>query len=1134
MFTSRKGTAWAGVGLLLSLTISSPVWADDVELLLSTPGLSGAAKPNLLFILDSSGSMTGEVATQNPYDASVVYPTVGDCEPDMYYWKFGSSSTVPQCDDDEYKFEKALFDCQQGIVQIAASGKFVDTMAMYRQGGKWRWRNMDEEQTNRRVECEEDSDANNHGHISDSTTTKPWARSGSRSSYSSSRLYTSDPGRKINWGNMGGIKTVYDPNYINWYHGSTTGNLRKTDILKAVTKNVIGSMNDVNLGLMRFDGNDGGPVMFGLKDLDTNRAAADAAVNSLPAAGNTPLSETLYEAARYLTGMTRYYSDYDKTDKDALTAANTSAPYKQPVEYSCSKNFVILLTDGLPTADRGTYTRITNLPGYGTVTGRTGCAGTDVNGQCLDDVAEYLANADLNTSVDGTQSATTYTIGFALPEDDADEAGVYLTEVANAGGGEYFIANDVASLTEALTEITSDIFKRDISFTAPAVAVNAFNRTQHLNDLYVSVFRAKDEVHWPGNMKKYLIKGVGIEDALENNAIDPDTGFFADTAKNFWNQATSPDGADVYAGGTANILPPPATRKVYTNNGSTSLTDPTNWLATANIANFDIADFGLTGATGEPSLVDIINWARGMDVKDSDIDGDVTDQRNAMGDTLHAQPAAVVYGDADGSFDVVIFTATNNGYMHAINADTGQEKWAFVPRELLENLGALYENDTVNYKNYGLDGDVVPVVYDSDKDGVIESIDGDFVYLVFGMRRGGDNYYMVEVTDPDSPKLRWVRTFPELGQSWSPPVVAKIDIDSSTQQSPQKAVVVIGGGYDTVHDSPDHPDEDDGEGAGIMMLDLKTGDRIWRAGSDVSADLTLGKMTRSIPARIRVIDLNGDGLADRMYAADLGGQIWRFDIKNGETPDKIAAGGVIARLGAEGLSTPTDADTRRFYTTPDVSIFTDKAQNRRYIAISIGSGYRAHPLDNDVTDRFYSIRDPDLFSPLTQTQYNGYSIIEDDDLTEISGSYGTAIPLTSDGWKFTLPPNEKVLSDSQTFDNAVYFVTMEPTVDSDDPCQAGLSVNRLYRLGIVNGDPVVDYGTTVPTDPDDIDAMRVTKLEQGGIAPKPQFFFPSPVDPNCSGDDCSPPPVACVGVECFDPGFPNFPVRTLWTQDGIE
>ncbi len=1127
MFTSRKRTAWAGVGLLLSLTISSPAWADDVELLLSTPGLSGAARPNLLFILDSSGSMTGEVPTQNPYDATEIYE--GDCDADMYYWKYGSSSSVPDCGNN-YKFEKDMFDCQQGIVQMATAGKFVDTLAMYRTGGKWKWRDLDRWQDDRRVECEEDS--GEHGHISDNSLTERYAKSGSRSGYNLGNLYTSSSGSKINWSNMGGVKTIYDPNYLNWYHGPSGANLRKTDIVKAVTKNVLGSMNDVNVGFMRFDGNDGGPVMFGLKDLDTHRTEANDIVDNLPASGNTPLSETLYEAARYLSGMTRDYSDLDKTDLDALLAPSTTQ-YRQPVEYSCSKNFVVLLTDGLPTADVDIYDKITNLPGYGTVTGRTGCAGPNVNGQCLDDVAEYLAKADLNTAVDGTQSATTYTIGFGLPDDDKDVAAVYLTEVANAGGGTYFPANDVGSLTEALTEITSDIFKRDISFTAPAVAVNAFNRTQHLNDLYVSVFRAKDETHWPGNMKKYVIKGTGIEDALENNAIDPDTGYFADTAKNFWQQGATPDGADVYKGGTANILPLPDNRKLYTNNGSSDLTLPTNWVSNANILNFTEADFGLIGAAGEPTLDKLIDWARGMDVKDADFDGDVTDRRNAMGDTLHAQPAAVVYGETDGTYDVVIYTATNNGYLHAVDADTGVEKWAFVPHELLDSMNALYANETVSYKNYGLDGDVVPVVYDANHDGVIDTAT-DFVYLVFGMRRGGSNYYMVEVSDPDKPKLRWVRTFPEMGQSWSPPVVAKIDIDSNIHQSPQNAVVVVGGGYDTVHDAPDHPADPDGEGAGVMILDLETGDRIWRAGIDNGADLKLDKMTRSIPARVRVIDLNGDGLADRMYASDLGGQIWRFDIKNGEKPDKLVAGGVIARLGAEGISNPTDAETRRFYTTPDVSIFTDKAQNQRYLAISIGSGYRAHPLDNDAADRFYSVRDPHLFNRLTQTEYNSYSIIEDDDLTEVSGSYGTEITLSSKGWKFTLPANEKVLSDSQTFDNVVYFVTMEPTVDSLDPCQAGLSVNRLYRLDIVNGDPIVDYGENVPTDPDEIDAARLTALQQGGIAPKPQFFFPSPTDPNCTGDECSPPPVACVGVECFDPGFANFPVRTLWTQDGIE
>ena len=87
------------------------------------------------------------------------------------------------------------------------------------------------------------------------------------------------------------------------------------------------------------------------------------------------------------------------------------------------------------------------------------------------------------------------------------------------------------------------------------------------------------------------------------------------------------------------------------------------------------------------------------------------------------------------------------------------------------------------------------------------------------------------------------------------------------------------------------------------MLDLETGEVVWSAGVD-GDNLKLAKMKRSIPSQIRVIDLNGDGLADRMYAADLGGQIWRFDIINGENPDKLVHGGVIASLGADALNYP--------------------------------------------------------------------------------------------------------------------------------------------------------------------------------------------------------------------------------------
>jgi len=272
-----------------------------------------------------------------------------------------------------------------------------------------------------------------------------------------------------------------------------------------------------------------------------------------------------------------------------------------------------------------------------------------------------------------------------------------------------------------------------------------------------------------------------------------------------------------------------------------------------------------------------------------------------------------------------------------------------------------------------------------------------------------------------------------------------------------------------------------------------------------------------------------------MYASDMGGQILRFDIFNGKSPggtgtDALVTGGVVAQLGAEGLGSPTVAETRRFYAAPDVSIFNDNVQNRRFIAISLGSGYRAHPLDDSNTDRFYSIRDENVFTPLTQAEYDSFTPITDSELVEISGQVGTLIGQNQRGWKFTLPADQKVFSNSVTFNNEIFFVAFSPDATGAAVCSAGVGRNFLYRVAVANGDPITNLDTIVPGEEDN---ERVEELAQGGIAPSPAFLFPSP-ETGCTGEECSPPPIGCIGVECFDPGFQNFPVRTLWTQDGVE
>jgi len=93
-----------------------------------------------------------------------------------------------------------------------------------------------------------------------------------------------------------------------------------------------------------------------------------------------------------------------------------------------------------------------------------------------------------------------------------------------------------------------------------------------------------------------------------------------------------------------------------------------------------------------------------------------------------------------------------------IDGANGRELWAFIPKEHLSTQSKLYFDPSAGFKHYGVDGDIVPVIADRNKNGIIESADGDFVYIIFGMRRGGDSYYALDVTNKNSPVVKWTQT----------------------------------------------------------------------------------------------------------------------------------------------------------------------------------------------------------------------------------------------------------------------------------------------------------------------------------------------------------------------------------------
>ena len=1119
-------------GMLLAVTCGTPALADDTELLLINPDKAQQV-PNVLLIIDSSGSMGDPEQTREVYDYTTAYTgSATPCDPNYYYWT-EYKNVIPSCSSTSRRVLKSSWVCESGMTQMNGIGSYRTRMAQYREGGSgffsWlfgffsatQWQEIEPYNETDLVECWTDSGLHGDGSYGNKLYAQ---RGGNRDPF------TDDEDEEVNWYSWPTSQsvTMFDGNYLNYLENPIIVTDSRINIVQNTATAILNSIEGINVGIMRFNNTQGGPVLLGLSDLDTKRDNIIATIGAIPSGGFTPVSETVYESALYWRGMPAYYGELiseHPTDPNALASTGPEI-YDGPESVSCAKNYNVVLTDGKPTEDRDPETLVDTLPNWAATLGYSGCTGAGVDGACLDDVSAYLFNEDIDPTLPGKQTVTTHTIGFSIDLP-------ILQEAAQRGGGSYFRADDVQSLTQALLEIVNDIQDRNLSFAAPAVAVNAFNRTQNLNDLYLTQFQASEKIRWPGNLKKYRISGGQIVDANDQPAVDPLTGSFFDSAKSFWS--TAADGNNVGDGGAVENLPAPDDRRLFTNNGNASdLTAPGNAISMANINAFNLEDFGLTGAEGEPTIENIIRWIRGEDVADEDLDP-ATTLIKQMGDPLHSQPAAVAYGGTPEAPEVVVFTATNQGTVHAVDASTGKELWAFMPREHLVNLPLYYINSEAPFKYYGVDGDMVPVVADRDRDGVIEEGDGDFAYLIFGMRRGGDAYYMLDVTDRDNPEVMWRASASEFGQTWSRPTIARVDMQDPNLNE-DKAVVIFGGGYDNVHDTIDHPDTADSKGNGVYMLDLVSGQMLWRAGPDSDANLQIPGMTRSIATQIRVIDVNGDGYADRMYASDMGGQILRFDIFDGKDPDgtgpnALVTGGVVAQLGAEGISgTPSVADTRRFYSAPDVSVFNDNALDRRFIAISLGSGYRAHPLDDSNSDRFYSIRDARVFDQMSQAEYDSFVPVVDSELIEVSGTTGVAIPSNRRGWKFTLPADQKVFSNSVTFNNEVFFVAFSADTTNAATCSAGQGANYLYRVAVVNGDPIIDLSTIVSGEED---KARVTSLAQGGIAPSPAFLFPSP-EPDCVGDACSPPPVGCIGVECFDPGFENFPVRTLWTQDGIE
>jgi len=645
-------------------------------------------------------------------------------------------------------------------------------------------------------------------------------------------------------------------------------------------------------------------------------------------------------------------------------------------------------------------------------------------------------------------------------------------------------SEELSTAIKGIAKYIADLMKESVSYVAPVVPISQMEKTSAGNRMYLGMFKPTERSFWKGNIKKFGIANrnyaVGNTIDLESPAItakdnmsagdiyDSEGYLVMDNTLNiikpgsdsFWSTYHD-DGVEVEKGGTGALLLnrdfSTNPRKIYTYLGTNvNLTDSSNAFILSNTVGITPTKLGLSS---EAERIDLINFIHGLDVynwngpcgqpgpdeaEEIPEDPPNTSAKRCwgLGAYIHSRPLILHYGTNQSA----IFVGGNDGMLHAFDDATGEELWAFIPPNLLPKL----KNLSGPLIEFFVDGSPKVYVERDSSNNILKAI------LIFGQRRGGNRYIALDVTDRLTPKFLWeinpservyetthysTTDYKELGQTWSTPQIGKIKNGSG-----EKWVAFIAAGYDPNQDNIPVLNADT-SGRGIYVVDVLTGEKIWRYTKDEDPS----KMVYSIPSDISKLDVNGDGKIDRLYVGDMGGRIWRFDI--GDAGNTASWTGIIL----------FNANGKIFY-PPDVTLENDSGN---YEMIFFGTGDRENPKGAlAYINRLYAVKDKTPY-PNTPMTENDLKDVTEDLLQEPSTPDSTKTSILNElrsknGWfiKLDQRPGEKCLSSPVVFYGTVYYTTFAPTVEGQtNLCHLGPGSGIFYAVDYKTGNAIFNLDT---------------------------------------------------------------------------
>ncbi len=628
--------------------------------------------------------------------------------------------------------------------------------------------------------------------------------------------------------------------------------------------------------------------------------------------GNTPLRRGLYQAGQFFeTGSS---DDWSGDRWENLSDDNPFKEYSRSDYYpyfmpefggECQQAFAIVMTDGL----------WNDSLGYNV--GNADNADTDFSGGVFGDnqsntaadVAMHFYHRDLRENMNnlvppGEYEAThqhmvTYAVSFGMPGDrfTAEERELYGEELRHGNEpegwpgwgtissgtnstiddlwhatvnarGEFYSANEPDELVEALSDIRTAIDAR--RGTASAVAASTVERRVG-SLLYQGEYNPN---RWSGD--------------LFAREINVDTGEVIGTKWSASEELADKDADD---------------RVILTFSGSEGIP-----------FRYTSMDSTLQGLFNDDSdMVDYLRGNRSLEIQNG---GSFRNRNSKLGDIVHSQP---MYNDG------VVYVGANDGMLHAFDAQTGEELFAYVPGIVHENLHKL--TDPSYRYQYFVNGEpVVRSIWDDDTRKTI---------LVGGLRQGGKGYYALDVTDAKSASetnatdfVKWEFTADDdndLGYSFSRPHIMNTEAEGW--------VALFGNGYNS-----------ENENAVLFVVSLSDGSVVKKFDTGVGD-------CNGIVGGVSPVDTNSDGYGDIVYAGDLKGNLWKFDLN-----DEDSGNWEIAYNG-EPLFTAQN-------TAGDIQPITSRPEVMRHceylgFLVIFGTGKHVNELDfgNTETQSIYGIWD---------------------------------------------------------------------------------------------------------------------------------------------------------------------------------